>query len=77
MYENKTSKQNLIIAEFNTFLISKCEKTLSQDAVMVPIFVDVYVVWSDIRICNQPEVDSGISWKEDQVSMYNRTGKLG
>lgn len=44
MYENKTSKQNLIIAEFNTFPISKCEKTLSQDAVMVPLFVDVYVV---------------------------------
>ena len=44
IYENKTSKQNLIIAEFNTFLISKCEKTLSQAAVMVPLFVDVNVV---------------------------------
>ena len=44
MYENKTSKQNLIIAEFNTFLISECEKTLAEDAVMVPLFVDVNVV---------------------------------
>ena len=77
MYENKTSKQDFIIAEFNTFLISKCEKTLSQDAVMVPIFVDVNVVWSDIRICNHFEVSLGISWKKDQVSMYSRTGWLG
>ena len=44
MYENKTSKQNLIIAEFNTFLISECEKNPSQDAVMVPFFGDVNVV---------------------------------